>query len=208
MRVLVWVSLLSFGVVAGCADEPLEVPTESVQEAESSEERTPTAYTDWTLEQSGTTAKPAYAKGCRYLASEESLWELPSDGENDRLTLVGSASGEVSLTLYTNVANAPVMMASVTLQRVLTGKAYYEAVGSLQFGEGLEEMWTVLDGTLCFESTLVDASADVPGEFSLIAQKDGEETLRTLGGTFVLSPGAASGAELNIDDSAIALDLR
>ena len=105
-------------------------------------------------------------------------------------------------------AATSVMVAAVTLDRVLPGKAYYQATGSLQFGSELEETWTVVDGTLCFESTLVDATADIPGEFSLIAQKDGEETMRTVGGTFVLSPGTASGSELSIDAMAIALDLR
>jgi hypothetical protein len=102
-----------------------------------------------------------------------------------------------------------VMLATVTLQRSLPGKAYYEAIGGLQFGTDLSETWTVIDGTLCFEVSLVDATEDVHGEFSFIAEEDAGSGLRTVGGTFTVSAAAITGSDpLNINDQSVALDIQ
>ena len=164
------------------------------------------AYTDWSEDMTGTTAKPAYGR-CRYRAVDSEVWSWPVDGDNDRLTLTGAASGEVALSLYALDGASSVMLANVSLQRVLSGKAYYEAVGDVQFGEALSDTWTVVDGTVCFETSLVNATGDVPGEFSLIAEQSG--ALRTIGGTFTLAADAINGSDaLNINDQAIGLDIR
>ncbi|MDP6946217.1 MAG: hypothetical protein QF464_18865 [Myxococcota bacterium] len=194
--------------VTGCSDDVGEAGTQADVNAEPDVFEA-TEYTDWSEDQTGTTAKPAFDKGCRYKAVDGELWELAADGDNDRLTLTGPATGEVNLTLYVNEGVSPVMLANVELQRTLPGKAYEQATGSLQFGEGLAEFWTVIDGTLCFETSLVDATEDVAGEFSLIAEEDVGDGLRTVGGTFTVSAAAITGSDsLNVNDQAIALDLR
>ena len=97
----------------------------------------------------------------------------------------------------------------IVLERSLPGRAYYEATGAVTFGGDSSEPWTVLDGTLCFEDKVGTATADLPGEFSLIVEQDGGGQLRTVGGTFVVSLDAIGGSDdLDIQDDAIALDLR
>jgi len=192
----------------GCAVE--EAEAEFNVTVEPTEEVLPqTDYTDWSLEQSGTTAKPGYGKGCRYRFSEESVWELQADGANDQLGLVGPAASDVNLTLTVWTGTSASMSADVVLSRVLSGKAYYEAQGAVTFSGDSADTWTVLDGTLCFASNVVGATEDIPGEFSLIAQRDADGEMRTVGGTFTLPvDNTAPDSELNISDDSIALDLR
>lgn len=208
MKVVLSLSLSLLVAAAGCADGPGEPVPEPDASAEA-DTATPTEYTDWTGDMTGTTAKPAFGKGCRYKAVGGEVWKLPADGSNDRLTLVGPASGPVTLTLYVIEGLNPMMLATVDLERTLTGKAYYKATGPIQFGAGLAEMWTVVDGTLCFESSLVDATTDIAGEFSLIAEEDGGTGLRTVGGTFTVAVAAITGSDsLNVNDQSITLDLQ
>jgi hypothetical protein len=205
--------IASWGVVIaccmpGCAVEVPE-PEPDVVEGVAEEVAPQTEYADWSADQLGTTAKPAYGKGCRYRFSAESVWELKADGDDDEMSVVGPAADEVSVTLAAWTGSSASMTAEVVLSRVLSGKAYYEAAGVMTFADEVGESWTVLDGTLCFSSTLVGSTADVPGEFSLIAQRDSDDEMRTVGGTFTL-PADKMGVEsdLNISDDAIALDLR
>jgi len=192
----------------GCAVE--EAVAESQVTVEPTEEVvSQTDYTDWSLEQSGTTAKPGYGKGCRYRFSEESVWELEADGANDQLGLMGAAASDVNLTLTVWTGASASMTADVVLSRVLSGKAYYEAQGAVTFSGDSADTWSVLDGTLCFASNVVGATQDIPGEFSLITQRDADGEIRTVGGTFTLPVDkTAADSDLNISDDSIALDLR
>lgn len=215
-------------IAVGCSDSPAEGDAGVDSPGEDNVTQS-VDFTDWPLGTTGTMSKPKYGQGCRYKAVDGELWELAADGDNDRLTLLEPVADEVNLTLYAMAGTASVMLANVEFQqRHLPGKAYYEATGSLQFGEGLAETWTVLDGTLCFQHKVLErscvqevdcpsgqpcvanvcATGDIAGEFSLIAQEDGGEGLRTVGGTFTLSEDAISGSDLlNVNDDAIALQI-
>jgi hypothetical protein len=206
-----WIGIVCMAAafsLQGCADEESTQDPQPVADV-SEEVVVPTDYTDWSADQSGTTAKPAYGKACRYRASEESVWELAADGADDHLSVVGPSAGEVSLHLEARAAGAVSMGADVVLSRVLSGKAYYEATGTMSFDDDAGQSWSVLDGTLCFASTVVGTTSPVPGEFSLIAQRDMDGEIRTVGGTFTLPADKMSpDSDLNISDDAIALDLR
>jgi hypothetical protein len=193
----------------GCAVEVPEPEPEVVEGGSVPEDAPVIDYSDWSANQSGTTAKPAYGKGCRYRFSPESLWELAADGNDDHLTVVGPAADEVSVTFAVVTAGVDTMTAEVVASRVLSGKAYYEAEGEMAFASAPTESWTVVDGAICFSSTLVGSDVDVPGEFSLIAQRESDGEMRTVGGTFTLPADKMSpDSALNISDDAIALDLR
>ena len=192
----------------GCSDEVLEIQ-ENVAVEPVAEEAPVIQYVDWSEDQTGTSAKPAFGKGCRYRASVESVWELAADGADDHMTLSGEAAGEVNVSFTAHVDGSAVMVATAALQRVLSGKAYYEAEGNLSFSDAPDETWSIIDGTLCFESSLMTSTTALDAEFSFIARLDGQETLRTVGGTFVLPADKMSeGTSLAISDEAIALDLR
>ena len=187
-----------------CSDSPVEsVP--DVQDAVPVEPSVVIDYSDWSADQTGTTAKPAFGKGCRYRAGEGSVWALASDGANDRVSIFGDAAGEIVVSFEARSGGVSVFETSVTYERVLSGKAYYRGSGSITF-EG--EAWDVVDGTLCFESSIATSTTAVAAEFSLIASRDSGARLRTVGGTFVLpADKMGTGAELAIDDDAIALTL-
>ena len=205
MRCMVITACLWTGAALGCADEPMEA-LPPVVEATTESAPVSVDYTEWSADQTGTTAKPAYGKGCRYRAGAESVWELAADGPDDSFRLSGDAAGEVSATFEVMASGARVLSATATLERVLSGKSYYAAKGTLTM-DG--ESWTLLDGTLCFEASVVTSTSDLAAEFSLIASRDGDGLLRTVGGTFTLaSDKMATGTDLDIADEAIALDLR
>ena len=205
MRSVFMMAMMLSVTALACSDAPLTTSPDVVEPLV--ESAAPTVdYTEWSAEQTGTTAKPAYDKGCRYRAGEESVWQLAADGADDRLSIVGEAAGEINVVFDVVSEGASVLIAEATFERVLSGKAYYKASGTMTHeGEG----WTLLDGTLCFESSVVNATGDVAAEFSLIASRESDNTLRTVGGTFILpSDKVASSTALDISDDAIALDLR
>ena len=194
--------------VGACSETLVEGVTE-VEVEPRVEERPVVEYVEWSEDQTGTSAKPAFNKGCRYRASAESMWELTADGPNDLFALSGEAAGQVSLSLSARVDGVEVMGAVADLQRVLSGKAYYEASGTMSFSEASTEAWTVIDGTLCFESSLVGSPTEIAAEFSLIARSPDGNALRSVGGTFVLAAEQMpEGTTFAINDDAIALDLR
>ena len=123
-------------------------------------------------EQTGTTAKPAYDKGCRYRAGEESVWQLAADGADDRLSIVGEAAGEINVVFDVVSEGTSVLIAEATFERVLSGKAYYKASGTMTHEGGLD----LAGRHPLFESSVVNATGEVAAEFS--SSRPGRATTR------------------------------